>query len=87
MIQRLVNGSCEETGHCLSAHFEEDLRGPRRVRVARHLARCGPCRAALESLSRTIERLRSLGRVELLPSVADAVIDRVRHDSPERRNL
>ena len=81
MIHQLVNGSCEETGECLSAHLEQDLRGPRRVRVARHLARCGPCRAALESLTRTIERLRSLVRVELPlpPSVADAVIDRVRH--------
>jgi len=84
MTDRLVNGSCEETSKCLSAHLEQDLRGPRRLRVARHLARCGPCRAALESLSRTIERLRSLGRVELAlpPTVADAVIDRVRHDLP-----
>jgi len=84
MIDQLVNGSCEETSQCLSAHLEQDLRGPRRLRVARHLARCGPCHAALEALSRTIERLRSLARIELppLPSVADAVIDRVRHDSP-----
>ncbi|MEP6813484.1 MAG: zf-HC2 domain-containing protein [Actinomycetota bacterium] len=83
MIHQLVNGSCEETGEYLSAHLEQDLRGPRRVRVARHLARCGPCRAALESLTRTIERLRSLGSFELapLPSVADGVIARVRHSS------
>ena len=84
MIDQLVNGSCEETSQCLSAHLERDLRGPRRLRVTRHLARCGPCRAALESLNRTIECLRSLGRVEFLPlpSMADAVIDRVRHASP-----
>ena len=79
-ITTLWNGSCHETGGHLSEHLDGELRGLRRLRVVRHLARCEMCRAVLKSLSRTIEGLRSLGRVELepAPSVVPAVMARIR---------
>lgn len=79
---RLIEGSCEETSECLSLHLEGELRGWRRLRVARHLARCERCQAVLESLGRAVRHLRSLARTELAasPSVADAVLVRIRED-------
>ncbi len=83
-IDRLWNGSCEETRDCLSAHLEDDLEGRRKLLVRRHLARCERCRAVLLSLARAVEHLRSLGRTDFShtpsPSVADAVVDRIRHE-------
>jgi anti-sigma factor RsiW len=75
-------GSCHETEQRLSDHLEGELRGRRRRRILRHLARCEPCRAALESLMRTVEELRQLGRAELVPApqLADAVIERVQYE-------
>ncbi len=67
MIDRLWNGSCEETEKHLSEHLDGELRGLRRWRVLRHLARCELCRAVFLSLTRTVERLRALGRVDPPP--------------------
>lgn len=76
----------EETQERLSAHLEGDLRGREAKRVARHLAICPICREVLRSLAQTLERLRSLGAGEALPpvrpSVADAVVDRLRDGGP-----
>jgi anti-sigma factor RsiW len=76
----LWNGSCHETGEHLSEHVDDELRGLRRLRIARHLARCELCRAVLRSLVRLLEELRSLARVEPAParSVAPDVITRIR---------
>jgi hypothetical protein len=83
LISRLRVGSCEQTERLLSDYLDNGLRGLRRGRVRRHLDRCPLCRALLLSLSRTVEQLRSLGRVGPLPSapsLADAVIDRIRRE-------
>lgn len=79
-ITSLWNGSCHETGEHLSDHLDGELRGLRRLRVARHLARCELCQAVLRSLIRTLEELRSLGQVEpaAAPSVVPAVAARIR---------
>ncbi len=71
----------EETRERLSAHLEGELKGREAKRVLRHLARCDPCRELLRSLARAVESLRALGQSEAppaAPSVADAVVDRIR---------
>jgi len=82
LIERLREGSCHETAELMSRHLEDDLAGLRGGRVRRHLARCAPCQAVLHSLARVVEELRSL-RLDVdspTPSVADAVVLRIRHD-------
>jgi predicted anti-sigma-YlaC factor YlaD len=89
-IQRVVElvlrpwvATCAETREHLSAHLEGELRGRESKRVLRHLARCPRCREVLRSLSRAVDALRSLGQADaspLVPSAADSVIDRLRHD-------
>jgi predicted anti-sigma-YlaC factor YlaD len=78
--------TCEQTRERLSAHLEGTLRGREAKRVLRHLARCPNCREALRSLAHTVDGLRSLGRSNALsesqPSVADAVVDRIRGEPP-----
>lgn len=79
MFEHIFNGSCDETREHLSEHLEGELRGWRRIRVLRHLSRCDRCREVLQSLSRAVDQLRSLGRIDPpVPSVADEVVDRVR---------
>jgi predicted anti-sigma-YlaC factor YlaD len=76
-----------ETRERLSALLEGALRGREAKRVLRHLARCPQCREALRTLARTVEGLGSLGRADAVassqPSVADAVVDRIRRTPPE----
>ena len=75
--------TCEETRELMSAHLEGDLQGREQRRVLRHLARCERCRALLQSLARAIEHVRALGRTEEStsgPSVADAVVRRIREE-------
>jgi predicted anti-sigma-YlaC factor YlaD len=80
-FDRLRFGSCEETRDALSDHVDDELRGLRGRRVLRHLARCEHCRALLHSLTRAVEQLRALSRLEPppAPSLADAVVARIRH--------
>jgi predicted anti-sigma-YlaC factor YlaD len=83
VIERLLVGGCEETRERLSDIVEGEARGIRGWRARAHLARCELCRAAYESLLRTVERLRALGETDRRPSsgsVADAVLQRVRHE-------
>jgi predicted anti-sigma-YlaC factor YlaD len=84
VVERLLLGGCKETRERLSDLVDGEARGLRGWRARAHLARCELCRAAYESLLRTVERLRALGESEPPPagSVADAVVERVRHESP-----
>ncbi len=86
VLMRPWVATCDETRERLSAHLEGDLEGREAKRVLRHLVRCPYCREALRSLARTVEGLRSLGRGDALPpagpSVADAVVDRIRRGGP-----
>jgi anti-sigma factor RsiW len=77
-ISMIGSGTCHETGEHLSDYVDGELRGLRRLRVVRHLARCELCQAVLGSLIRTLEALRSLGQVEPAPSVVPAVVARIR---------
>ena len=82
-IAEVLYGSCAETSELLSDYLEGELRGFRRFRVVRHLARCERCRSVLASLARTVEQLRALRNEEPAPgSVADAVVDRLKDESP-----
>jgi predicted anti-sigma-YlaC factor YlaD len=83
-FERLLFGDCDETRERLSEIAEGEARGIRGWRARAHLARCELCQAAYESLVRAMERLRALGDLDPAPfgSVADAVVDRVRHERP-----
>jgi len=87
LIERIWQGSCHETAELMSRHLEDDLAGLRGGRVRRHLARCAACQAVLRSLARVVDELRSFrgDGVSPTPSVADAVVLRIRHDEPEAR--
>lgn len=80
VIDRLLNASCDEVRRSLSAHIEGDVGRLKEWRLRRHLLRCDRCREVLRSLKRSIEHLRALGQAEtpLTPSVADAVVGRIR---------
>jgi predicted anti-sigma-YlaC factor YlaD len=85
LIERLFVGGCQETRERLSDIAEGEARGIRGWRARAHLARCELCQAAYESLLRTIERLSALREADRPPSsgsVADAVLERVRHEPP-----
>ena len=86
VLDRVLNGSCAETGESLSDHLEGELGGLRKRRVLRHLERCERCRAVLASLERALEHLRALGRIEAAPrpALADAVLQRIQ---AEERSL
>jgi predicted anti-sigma-YlaC factor YlaD len=85
VIERLLIGGCEETRERLSDIADGEARGIRGWRARAHLARCELCQAVYDSLLRTLERLRALGEADRPPpsgSVADAVVERVRHEPP-----
>ena len=85
VIERLLLGGCEATRERFSQIAESEARGIRGWRARAHLARCELCQAVYESLLRTVERLRALGETDRPPSsgsVADAVVERVRHEPP-----
>jgi predicted anti-sigma-YlaC factor YlaD len=49
----------------------------------RHLARCEHCRALLDSLTRTLEQLRSLGTLDQAapaPATVRAIVERIERD-------
>lgn len=85
VVMRPWVASHAETQERLSAYLDDELRGRERKRVDRHLALCPVCREILRSLAQTLERLRSLARSDSAParpSVADAVLDRIRGSGP-----
>jgi predicted anti-sigma-YlaC factor YlaD len=75
--------SHRETRDRLSDFLEDELDARTRRRIVRHLARCERCRAMRESLSRTLEQLRSLGTVEQVataPATVSSVLERVQRE-------
>jgi anti-sigma factor RsiW len=75
--------TCRETRERLSDYVDGDLGARTRSRVSRHLARCKHCQALLESLTRTLEQLRSLGSIDQgspEPAVVRAVIERIERE-------
>ncbi len=77
-------GTCAETEARMSEHLEGGLPARQERRFGRHLLHCHRCRAAYTSFREAVGQLRSLGQDELAhpaPSVADAVVDRLRHES------
>lgn len=72
--------TCSETRDHLSDYVDGELEGRSLLRVRRHLGRCKRCRAMLDSLTRTLDGLRSLGTPEhmLTAGVEAAVLARIR---------
>lgn len=84
LVLRPWVATCEETRERLSAHLDGELEGREARRVLRHLARCPHCRELLQSLVRAVDNLRGLGHARVpapAPSVADSVVDRIRHQA------
>jgi predicted anti-sigma-YlaC factor YlaD len=85
VVMRPWVASHEETQERLSAYLEGELEGREHRRVVRHLALCPICREVLRTLAQTLERLQSLARGDTPsagPSVADAVVERIRDSGP-----
>jgi len=80
ILEHALHGSHEETASLMSAYVDGELRGYRRWRVMRHLARCAVCRAAYESVLATLDGLRALARHEppARPELAVQVVERIR---------
>lgn len=75
--------TCHETRDRLSDYLAGDLGSRAGTRVRRHLARCKHCQALLESLTRTLEQLRSLGSIDQgapEPATVRAVIERIERE-------
>jgi len=75
--------TCHETGDRLSDYVDGELTGRSLTRVQRHLHRCERCQALLESLTRALDQLRSLGTAEPAepaPATVDAIVARIRSD-------
>jgi anti-sigma factor RsiW len=64
----------------LSEYVDAELAPAATERVEAHVGICPHCHRVLATLRRTLEGLRSLGD-EPAPAVADAVIDRLRHEA------
>ncbi len=80
-LMDMMVGSCAETREQLSAHLEGELTGLRGLRVRLHLAGCDACSAVARSLRKTVEHLQDLQdsfSPEPAPSVAPAVLERIR---------
>lgn len=83
LVLRPWVATCAETRERLSAHIEGELKRREGKRILRHLARCHHCRELLRSLTRAVDGLRALGQGDAPspgPSVADTVVDRIRHE-------
>lgn len=75
--------TCREPRAHLSDYLDGDLGARTRVRIMRHLARCEHCRALLDSLTRTLEQLRSLGtrdQASPAPATVRAIVERIERD-------
>jgi len=85
-IEYLLHGSHGETQRLMSAYAEGELRGYRRWRVARHLAKCEMCGALYRSFLAALDNLRVLGRHEPSPKpeIADSIVARLREDEESR---
>ncbi len=81
-IETALNGSHEETQEFMSAYAEGELRGLRRWRVGRHLARCEICKGVYRAFLATLDGLRNL-RAEPPPdpSLPDSVLERIRRET------
>jgi anti-sigma factor RsiW len=87
MLRNPFTASHEETGASLSDLVDGELRGWRRWRVLRHLAKCEHCQMVYRSLLRTLEALRDVGAAGPAPrpALADDVIERIRREPPPPR--
>jgi anti-sigma factor RsiW len=75
MLLSAFNGSHKETAQHMSAFAEGELRGYRRWRVARHLARCDMCRALYRTFLATLASVRELRHED--PPPDDDFVSRV----------
>ena len=83
ILRRLLTGSHAQIEGKMSDHLDGELDGLSRRRFHQHLAWCEGCSSMYECLRITVAGLRSLRltQPEAAPAMADAVLERIRHDA------
>jgi RNA polymerase sigma-70 factor, ECF subfamily len=72
-------GTCPDVLHLFSQHLEEEISADVCAEMERHLEGCGRCRAACESLKRTLALCRTSPTAPIPPAVQDSVRRAVRN--------
>jgi hypothetical protein len=76
-----MNADCHQQ-HLTSAYVSEDLTATERAEFEQHLARCGECRATVESTRVLVRRLRSMPKVEVSRDLTQGIWSRLREPDP-----
>jgi hypothetical protein len=75
---------CAQTRKLASDYLENGLPPQKRSALQAHLARCGPCRAFVNTLASTIGVLSQFPRVAPPPSFKQSIIERAKADERRR---
>lgn len=78
--------NCGHARSLFGAYWDDEITQAEREWLEAHFVACDGCRMAYENLSRPLEALAGLPRVEAEPGFADRVLARVRHvgSAPDR---
>lgn len=84
-IKHTMVGSCDETTAHMSEFLDDELHGPMRGRVRRHLFVCKVCRPIFASLKRAVAAVRGQQNVvaDADPALVDDVMARIRELPPQ----
>jgi predicted anti-sigma-YlaC factor YlaD len=77
---------CAETRRLASDYLENDLVPQKCSAFQGHLARCGPCRAFVDTLASTIGMLSRLPQVTPHPAFRQSIIERAKREEQGRQN-
>ena len=89
LIKKLFNRGevdCAETRKLASDYLENDLPPQKRSALQAHLAKCGPCRAFVDTLASTIGMLSRFPRVTPPPSFKQSIIECAKADETQSIN-
>jgi hypothetical protein len=86
LLRRLASRSRHTRPEMLSQYLEGELTQPQRLALETHLGDCPDCRGLLESLTGTVDALRSLP-AGARAGLADSVIAALRAQSPSHHGV
>ena len=84
-LLRRDDDDCVTVRKLSSEYLEEDLPQNRLQRIKVHLDGCGPCRAFVNGLSRTIGMLGRLPKAEPPAHLKQSIVDRTRQEEKGQR--
>ena len=70
--------NCDEARHLLSAHLADELGGPEKTRLQKHLQGCQDCSTVLAELKKTVALLKELPTVEPPQDFPAKVAEKIR---------